>query len=921
MTTPETPAAGEKRLFLLDAMALAYRAFYAFYSNPRINSKGENTSTAYGFTTTLMHLIAEHNLEYGAIVMDKSEKTFRNDLYSDYKATRKPMPEDIAANLPLIRQIAEALHIPVVESAGFEADDVIGTLARKAEAAGANVYIVSPDKDFNQLLSGRIQILKPGRGSRPFQVITEKDFRAKYDLSPAQFIDMLALWGDSSDNVPGAPGVGEKTAVTLLKTYGTLEDILANAADIRYKRPREGLTTNPDLVRLSKELVTIRTDVDVPLDWEAMRRGSIHARTVMRTLSKLEFATMVSRLRATSDHLTGEGPEGESDTAPTQSKYDPDLMQFQIVATKSALVQLERNMRRSPRISVHAVFSEGTPIESEWIGLAISWLENAAWFIPFPMADGTSDSDILQILAPVMANPNVELIGHGLKQLLMRLRLEHVPAHGAVFDTEVAHYLLSPDQTHRMSSVARQYLNYEAKAWIDLLGTGRAKKRIGELDLDEIKVLACERADCALKMRDKLWDELSDKGLDKIAADLEFPLLGVLANMEASGVLVNREVLDEIEPELQESIHKLEDQIHAIAGLPFNIGSTKQVAEVLYDRLGLPAKAKAASGKRSTREEVLLRLVTENDAEIAGLIVDWRKATRLKSTNIDGLRKYIRSDTSRVHTVFSQTTAATGRLASSDPALQNIPVRKATGRAIRSAFIAPSGWLLLSADYSQIELRILAHMSGDAGMAQIFASGRDPHTETAARIYGVDGSQVNRTQRSEAKAVNYGIPYGLSATSLARQLRCARKDATYLMKIYHDSFPKIRPYLLRQVQIARDNGYATTMWGRRRYLPDLKSRNPVVRAAAERIAINMPIQGTQADMIKAASVVIDEQLRHEGLSTRAILQVHDELVFEVPAHEQDMAREIVHEAMTSALKLDVPVEVDMHLGANWLEVH
>lgn len=921
MTPIEFPTTGEKRLFLLDTMALAYRSYYAFFSNPRINSQGANTSPVYGFTTTLLHLILEYGLEYGAIVMDKSEKTFRNDLYAEYKANRKPAPEAIIENLPLIRKIAEALHIPVVEQSGYEADDVIGTLARKAESADAQVCIVSPDKDFNQLLSKHIQILKPGRGSQPFTVITQKDFEEKFELSPEQFIDVLALQGDSSDNVPGAPGIGEKTALNLLKTYGTLENTLANASNIRHKRQREGLTNNPDLVRLSKDLVTIRTDVDVPLNWEDMRRNSIHAREVMRTFSELEFTTLSSRVRAQTDPVYGHQIESDSSEASEISTYDPDLMDYRIVTSKAALTQLERNMRRSERIALYAVFSEGTPIEAKWLGLAVSWLENAAWFIPVPMPDGTAASEVLRILAPMMTSPKMEIVGHGLKPWLMKLRLEHVDVAGPVFDTQVAHYLLSPDQSHQMTAVTRQYLNYESKAWIELLGTGRAKRQVIHLDIDELRILACERADCALKMRAKIWAELEDKGLDRIATELEFPLIGILANMEASGVLLDVQVLNRIEPQLEAEISKLEQEIYRLAGGAFKIGSTQQVAEVLYDKLGLPAKETAASGKRSTREEALLRLVTENDSAIAGLIVDWRKATRLKSTNITGLRKYVRPDTSRVHTVFSQTTAATGRLASSDPALQNIPVREATGRMVRSAFIAPKNWLLLSADYSQIELRILAHMSADEGLATIFATGRDPHTETAARIFGIPGTDVTRSQRSRAKAVNYGIPYGLSATSLARQLRCSRSEAGDLMKIYHESLPGIAPYLRRQVQKARDQGFATTMWGRRRYLPDLNSRNPVVRAAAERIAINMPIQGTQADMIKAASVSIDERLKHEGLCTRAVLQVHDELVFEVPEFEKDVAKEIVYEAMTSALALDVPVEVELNVGANWLEVH
>ena len=909
----------DRRLFLLDAMALAYRSFYAFYSNPRVNSKGENTSTVYGFTNTLLFLIREYGLEYGAIVLDRSETTFRNELYPDYKAHRKPTPEAILKNLPLIRKVAKALHIPVMEAAGYEADDLIGTLARKAEAAGARALIVSPDKDFKQLLSDHIEIWKPSRSG--FDIFTAQKFREQYDLVPEQFIDILALWGDSADNVPGILGVGEKTAVRLLKIYKTLENTIANASDIRYKRAREGLLANPDLARLSKELVTIKTDVDLEFNWSAMRRGSIKAPPVLRTLTGLEFTTMVNRLRGTVDSLETDQPDINEETSTSITQYSPELVDYRIVTTRAELVQLQRSMRKMPVLSISSVFSDNPAIRADWVGIALSWIENAAWYIPVPLPDDTSAEEICRILAPVFANPNQEKIGHGLKPLLTKLSLMNVPVRGSIFDTEVAHYLLSPDQAHRIPPVAREYLTYEPKKWDQLLGTGRSKRSIREVDHEEIKVLACERADCALKLRDKLWNELIDKGLDKIATDLEFPLMSVLADMEATGVLLDLQILDHIEPQLQEEIDNLKKRIHALAGVDFNVGSSKQVAEVLYDKLKLPAKEKTASGQRSTRKDALLRLVTDQGAEIAGLIVDWRAAAKLKSTNVDGLRKYVYPDTQRVHTVFNQTTAATGRLSSSDPALQNIPVRESTGREIRSAFVAPDRWLLLSADYSQIELRILAHMSQDEGLSTIFATDRDPHTETAARIYGVDASDVTREQRGKAKAVNYGIPYGLSATGLARQLRCKRSEAMDLIRIYHTSFPGIGVFLKLQVQKARDDGYAVTLWGRRRYLPDLKARNPVVRAAAERIAINMPIQGTQADMIKAASVDIDRRLRHEGMRMRAILQVHDELVFEVPEYEREMAKDLVLDAMINALKLNVPVEVQLNFGANWLEVH
>ncbi len=903
-----------RKLFLLDAMALAYRAYFAFISRPRINSRGVNTSCVYGFTTTLIRLIEEHKLQYAAIVFDHKEPSFRSEVYAEYKAHREPPPKELISNLPLIRQVGESLGIPALEVEGVEADDVIGTLARKAEAAGARAAIVSPDKDFNQLLSARIEICKPRRGRDGFDTVTADQFRQAWGVNPVQFIDILALMGDSSDNVPGAPGIGEKTAVKLIREYESVENALSHAEEVKGKRAREGLLANSEMVLLSKELVTIETSVDVPLDWESFRIGSVTAPAALALFRNLEFNTLIGRLQ-------DEAKAGATDEAgpDPRRQYDPSLANFRLINSRTELVQLERTLRTLPKLAFSAVMTPQPPVWADCVGMAVAWAEGSACYIPLPMPDGTTETDVFRILAPILVNPHLAKIGHGLKPLIVRLRRAGIRVAGPIFDTEVAHYLLSPDQNHSIGYVARERLDYEPKEASEVFGRGRNAVPARMVDPSDIMVPACEWAACSFQLREVLWNDLKSKGLGPVAEKMEFPLLYTLADMESAGVLLDLPVLDEIETRLQAEIERLGAQIYEGAGRAFNIGSSQQVGQVLFGILGLPVRRKTAKGQPSTREEVLIDLATEH--ELPGLIIDWRKASKLKSTYVHGLRAKVHPKTKRVHTVFNQTSAATGRLSSSDPGLQNIPVREATGRELRGAFVAPYGWKLLSADYSQIELRILAHMSRDPGLEDIFASGRDPHTETAARINHVPPEDVTREQRNKAKAVNYGIPYGLSATGLAQQLRCSRAEARSLMELHHVTFPGIAAFLHQQVELARERGYAETLWGRRRYLPDLKARNAAVRAAAERIAVNMPIQGTQADMIKLAAVEIDRCLYHGGLRTRAILQVHDELVFEVPEYELEPAADIVHSSMQNALPLSVPVEVNMSFGDTWLEAH
>ena len=904
----------EPKIFLLDAMALAYRAHFSFLSRPRINSRGENTSALFGFSTTLINLIEEVGLEYAAIVFDGPGKTFRHDMYSEYKANRDAPPDALIENIPRIKELAQALSIPVLQADVFEADDVIGTLARKADASGTYAVIVSPDKDFQQLLSPRVEMLRPQSGAG-FERLTEDRFREKYQISPENFIDMLALMGDSSDNVPGARGIGEKGAVKLVQQDQTIENILSKASTYTSKRWRTALTESPDQVRLSKDLVTIRTDLEINLDWEACRTRSPRDAEPLAFFRRYEFNTLIRRLSAGMDLFHS----SEVLTEASRNRYDSDHANYRMISSMEELKTFERSLKEARCIGLSTVMTPGSPVRGDWLGLAVSWAPQSAVYIPLPLPDGTPVSEVIRILAPVFSNPGVEKIGHGLKQLLVRLQLLMVPVRGRLFDTQVAHYLLSPDQNHRFGSVVKQELNYEPQEMEHVVGLGRLQKEFRSVPSEDWKVLACERAAGPVAMQDGLIKKLQESDLLKVAQTIEFPLIYVLADMEFAGVKLDRSVLEELGPKIQEDMDRSAGEIYQEAGESFNIASSKQVGEILFEKLGYPVKRKTPSGKPSTREDVLLDLATEH--KVAALIIDWRKAAKLKGTYVDSLARMIVPKTGRIHTVFNQTSAATGRLSSSDPALQNIPIRDERGRQLRSAFVAPKGWYILSADYSQIELRILAHMSGDPGLLDFFTTGRDPHTETAALIYKMDASEITREQRNKAKAVNYGIPYGLSPSGLSRGLRCTRKEAQELMNAHRESFSGVWQFMQKQVDLAKEHGFASTLMGRRRYLPDLKARNNAVRSAAERIAVNMPIQGTQADMIKLAAIAIDQEIQHEGMSFRAILQVHDELVFEVPEQELSEAKEIVRTCMTQAMELDIPIEVNLGSGVNWLQAH
>lgn len=923
----------DRQLYLVDAMALAYRSHFVFITRPLINSKGQNTSAAYGFTAALMKLIEDHGMAHMAVIFDvigAEEGTFRDALFDEYKANRSPMPEDLILNLPYIKRIVEALDVPVIELSGVEADDVIGTLARQAAGEGAEVVIVSPDKDFQQLLDSHISIFRPSHRGEEFDPITADSFRKKYELEPKQFIDMLALMGDTSDNVPGVPGIGEKTAMKLLQEYGSVEVLLEHAEDIKGKRAREGLLTYRDDALLSKRLVTIKTDCDVDLDWHAFKRATPDRDKLLSLFNELEFSTLFKRAEDY-DLFRTDGEAAAPTAAPPARaldlfdsaaadvrSYEEQDVEYITVRNREQLRELAERLVRLDRFALDTQTTSTDPMWASLVGIAISWGTGGAHYVPTPLPDGTSTEQITSILQPAFARSSLK-IGQNLKNDVMTLERHGLRVEGPFFDTMVAHYLIAPEEPHGLDLLALKYLKYRMVPISDLIGTGKNKLSMREFAVDQLCPYSCEDADICLQVADILMLELEREGLLDIAKEIEMPLIRVLSDMELAGIRIDPDMLRRISQELDTQIQILEKEIYRLAGEEFNIASTQQLCEILFEKLGLDVVSKTSKGAPSTKESVLEQLSTEHP--LPGLILDWRRLSKLKSTYVDSLGELIHPETGRVHTSFNQTVAATGRLSSSGPNLQNIPVRTDTGREIRRAFVAEPGRKLLSADYVQIELRILASMSGDESLQEDFLKGRDIHTQTAAKLFGIDPVDVTREQRNRVKQVNYGIPYGISAWGLAQRLRTSVKEAQLLIDQYLQSYPKITSHINRVVDEAHKKGYVETLMGRRRFVPNINSRNRTQRSFAERVAVNMPIQGTQADMIKIAMVRLHRRLTAEGLRARMLLQVHDELVFEAPNEEIDRLKDIVREEMVDALPLNVAVEVDMDIGDNWLDAH
>ena len=996
-------------LFLADAMALAYRAFFSMKNASMTAPDGTDTRTLYGFSTALLKLLEEHQPEHIAVVFDPLGGTpnFRDVLYEEYKAHRAPMPPEIKACIPLIKDLARGFDIPVLEVDGMEADDVIGTLARRAEAEGVDVVIFSADKDFRQLLSdpdtgagaGAVHMLRPPYMGEVFSRETADTFREAYDgLDPIQFIDLLALMGDTADNVPGVPGIGEKTAVKLIKKYGDVETLIEHAGDLKGKRAREGMTDHADDAILSKKLVTIATDLEVTddfgdaLDWHALRRtdpdlGALnnlfdHVGFGQRLRTRVkDYAEGRVRQRASGGWkkrsytaLPEDDPSLSFDFGPYEpvTALDEDAVDYATVYGRDELGAAEAVVRGAEAVSFDTETTSVDSMAASLVGVSVASSEKAAVYVPTPLPDGTPEEQAVAPLRAALEDEAVLKVGHNVKYDIVVLAnaKEPVAVKGPVFDTMVAHYLISPEASHKLDDVASFYLNYRPQPISDLIGTGKNALNMRDVPVEDVGPYACEDADVALRLmpilRDKLAEMDDDGRLLQIANEIEFPLVPVLADMEMQGVKISEKVLADISDQLETRLADFEAQIYELAGREFTIGSTVQLGEVLFNDpptdaeraaaaqwaqdvrdneagevegdpdakpktkkqlkeeaptygVGLAPLGKTKTGRPKTDEGVLSELAQTHD--LPALVLDWRKVSKLKSTYVDRLPELIHPTTGRVHTDFNQTVTATGRLSSSNPNLQNIPIRTDLGKEIRRAFVAEPGHQLVAADYAQIELRIIASMSGDPDLREAFESGKDIHTATAARVFGVEYDAVDRDQRNKVKQVNYGIPYGISAFGLANRLRIGNSEAQELIDQYRASYPRVIEFLDGLMQDARRTGYVETLLGRRRYVPQITSRNPNDRAFAERVAVNMPIQGTQADMIKKAMIAIHARLRDEDLRSRMILQVHDELVFEAPDGEVETLSELVKQEMAGALPLDVPIVVDVGVADNWLDAH
>ena len=937
-----------KRLFLLDAYALIFRGYYAFIKNPRINSQGVDTSAIFGFMNSLLDVIKRERPDHLAVCFDKGGSASRTELFEDYKANRDETPEAIKIAVPFIQQILTRMHIPVVEKAGFEADDIIGTLAKQAEKEGFQTFMVTPDKDFAQLVSENIFMYRPARMGNGIEIWGIPEVQAKFEVErPEQVIDYLGMMGDAVDNIPGLPGVGDKTAKKFLKEFGSMEALLANTDQLKGKM-KEKVEANKELGLLSKELATILLDVPVTFEAEAYALSEPDYTAVGEIFDVLEFRRMKDNLQKT----FGKEVEAVTETTtaqPTAQKAVPSGGQMDLFAAGSgSTTALESNSKKDLSNTPHhyqyvntslgrglllkqllqqksVCFDTETTslnaLEAQLVGVAFSWEVGTGYYLSLP-EDQNETQAIVEAFRPFFENEQIEKIGHNLKYDLKVLSNYNLEVKGPLYDTLIAHYLINPDRRHGMDILASNYLNYTPQSITELIGKkGKNQGSMRDVPLEQQTEYAVEDADITFQLKQHFDQELAAAENGKLFHDVELPLVEVLTAMEQEGINLNTAFLKTFEGELAADIQRLEKDIYAQAGEEFNLASPKQLGPILFEKLKLVDKPKKTkTGQYSTAEDVLSYLA--KDHQIVADILQWRSANKLQSTYVKALPEEINPKTGRVHTVYNQAVAATGRLSSNQPNLQNIPIRTERGQQVRKAFIPrDEGHVLLAADYSQIELRIIAALSQDPAMVEAFQKGEDIHAATAAKVFGVALDKVSREQRSNAKTVNFGIVYGVSAFGLSQQTNLSRSEAKELIDAYYLTYPKLKAYMNEQVDFAREKGYVETVLGRRRYLKDINSQNAVVRGAAERNAVNAPIQGSAADIIKLAMINIHRRLKKEHWESKMLLQVHDELVFDVPKAEVERLTAMVKEEMESAFTLDVPLVVDVGIGQNWLEAH
>ena len=920
-----------EKLFLLDAYALIYRSYYAFIKNPRFNSKGQNTSAIIGFCNTLNEVLQKEQPSHIGVAFDPHGPTFRSEAFPAYKAQRDETPEDIRAAVPIIKDILQAYRIPVLQVDGFEADDVIGTLAKKADSIGVKCYMLTPDKDYGQLVTEHANIYRPRHGGG-YEVMGPKEVCEKYGISsPTQVVDLLALMGDSADNFPGCPGVGEKTAAKLIADFGSVEQLLARTDELKGALQKK-VIEHVDDIKMSYFLATIKTDVPIELNMDELKLVEPDNEKLRQLFTELEFKQLADKVlkKPQKASIPANGQLDLFAEFPADGSLFTENTSFESLKTVThdyKLVENEEEMKKlcdyfltNEILSLDTETTSTSPIDAELVGLSFAVKEFEAFYIPIP-AEREKALQIVNIFKPVYENPKILKVGQNLKYDLEVLRNYNIQLEGPMWDTMIAHYLIQPELRHNMDYMAEIYLNYKTIHIDELIGPkGKNQRSMRDLSPTLVYEYACEDADITLQLKNKLEPELKKFECEKLFYDIEMPLMPVLAEMEMNGVCLDTESLKETSIILTNRVVELEQRIYELAGHQFNIASPKQVGEILFDKLKIVEKAKKTkTGQYVTSEEVLQQL--RNKHEIVADILEHRGLKKLIGTYIDALPKLINPRTGHIHTSFNQTVTATGRLSSSDPNLQNIPIRGEEGKEIRKAFVPEPGCLFFSADYSQIELRVMAHLSNDPQMIEVFREGKDLHAATAANIYKKPIEEVTRDERTKSKRANFGIIYGITVFGLAERLDISRDEAKQLIDGYFATFPEVHDYMEQAKQTARQKGYVTTLFGRRRYLPDINSANATVRGFAERNAINAPIQGTAADIIKVAMIRIFQRFKAEGIRSKMILQVHDELNFSVYPEEKERVETIVLEEMQAAFPLHVPLVADSGFGQNWLEAH
>ena len=927
------------KLYLLDAYALIYRAYYAFLKNPRINSKGENTSAILGFVNTLEEVIQKEQPTHLGVAFDPSGGTFRHEAYPEYKAQREETPEAIRFAVPIIKRLLAAYNIPVLEEPGYEADDVIGTLAHQADKQGIETFMMTPDKDYGQLVTEHVKMYRPAVGKSAEEILGPTEVSQKWGISsPTQVIDILGLMGDAVDNIPGCPGVGEKTAAKLVQDFGSIENLIENTDKLKGAL-KEKVENNIEQIKTSKWLATIKTDVPIQLDMGMLKVEEPNQEALQKIFEELEFRTLM-RKKITSptptpvskpekkgnaiqgDLFSGFGDDSESTESIEATaidngmlRYNKETVDYQLVDTQDKIKDLVAVLQGVEELCLDTETTGTDPIQARLVGVSFSIKEGQGWYVPV-----YEKPEALELLRPIYENPRTLKIGQNLKYDLQVLLNHGIELQGRMFDTMIAHYLLHSEMRHGMDYLAEAYLHYQTIHIDELIGTGKKQKSMADLSPEEVYVYACEDTDITLRLKNLFAPELEKEGLTDLFWQIEMPLMPVLAYMERNGVCIDTKGLKETSVLYSEEMQRIEEEIYQLAGVHFNIASPKQVGEILFDQMKITNKPKKTkTGQYATTEEILISLKGKNP--IVGKILEYRGLKKLLSTYIDALPLLINPETGHIHTSFNQTVTTTGRLSSSNPNLQNIPVRDEQGKEVRKAFIPEVGQEFFCADYSQIELRIMAHLSGDENLIEAFNAGQDIHAATAAKIFHKNLEEVSSDERRKAKTANFGIIYGISAFGLAERMDVSRTEAKELIDGYFLTYPGVKEYMDKSIAMARDKGYTETIFHRRCYLPDINSNNANVRGNAERNAINSPIQGSAADIIKIAMIRVYQRMKKEGIRSKMMLQVHDELCFSVVPEEKERLQKIVVEEMQNAVQMRVPLIADTGWGSNWLEAH